>query len=128
MKKAVLLGVASLFAFGLLAVAGSESALAIPPFFKEFESMYVEKDSPLAAEVARVKKCNVCHKGTDKKMRNAYGEALDKLLDKKTDAGDAEKIKKALEEVGAMHIDAEDDESPTYADRLKEGKLPTDEE
>ena len=128
MKKAVLWGVAALLVFGLVAIAGSQSALAIPPFYKEFESMYVEPGSPLAAAVARVKKCNVCHVGTDKKKRNAYGEELNKLLDRKTDSKDVEKIRGALEEVAKLHIDPNDDASPTYGDRLKEGKLPTDEE
>ena len=55
-----------------------------------------------------------------KKDKNAYGELLDKLLDRKKDAKNPEKIRQALAAV-------ESEKSPsgeTYGDLLKEGKLP----
>lgn len=119
----------------IVAVAASclclevETARAIPPFKKEFDTLYVKKDSTAAPDVAFVAavekvKCNVCHKGKDKKLRNAYGEELAKLLDKKADAKDAAKIKDALEKVAAMPSDPANASSPKFGDLIKEGKLP----
>ncbi len=57
------------------------TALAIPAFLKEFQAKYVKPDSTdekekAFAELVNTKtKCNVCHVGTSKKMRNAYRHA-----------------------------------------------------
>jgi hypothetical protein len=112
--------------FSLVAV---QSASAVPPFKKEFDNLYLKKDSTSPADQALVVavekvKCNVCHKGKNKKLRNAYGDELAKLLDKKTDAKDPEKIKQALEKVAALPSDANNASSPTFGDLIKEGKLP----
>jgi hypothetical protein len=129
MKKfACTLGLIGFVLVAMLAL-GVDSARAIPPFKKEFDAKYVKKESndpnekALAQAVERVK-CNVCHKGKDKKMRNSYGEELAKLLDKQTDAKDPQKIQEALEKVAQMRSDANNDNSPTYGDLLKQGKLP----
>ena len=108
-----------------ISVAGTvvRDAYAIPPFKKEFDTMYVKEGTEFAKKVDEVK-CNVCHKGTNKKERNAYGEELAKLLDRKTDMANTEKIKEALKKVGEMHSKPDDETSPTYADLIKEGKLP----
>jgi hypothetical protein len=103
-------------------IVAQRPALAYKEFFDEFKTVYVMPDTPLAAAVETAK-CNVCHAGTSKKERNAYGEALDKLLDK-GDKKDAEKIRKALEEVAALPSDAEKKDSPTFGALIKEGKLP----
>ncbi|MFM8891862.1 MAG: hypothetical protein ACKOTB_09635, partial [Planctomycetia bacterium] len=68
--------------------------------------------------------CNVCHKGSSKKERNGYGEALADRLDKKEDAKNVEKIRKALEEVAALPSDPSNAGGPTFGALLKEGKLP----
>ena len=65
-------------------------------------------------------KCNICHEGKSKKDKNAYGKLLDKLLDRKKDAKNPEKIRQALAAV-------ESEKSPsgeTYGELIKEGKLP----
>ncbi|MFM9194514.1 MAG: hypothetical protein ACKOWG_01985, partial [Planctomycetia bacterium] len=74
-----------------LACGGSaRDAFAIKQFFDEFKAVYVKPDSSdpaekaLAAEVETAK-CNVCHAGSSKKERNAYGNALAERLDKKAD-------------------------------------------
>lgn len=124
----VLCGCVALSLFGL----GTQEAEAIPAFKKEFDDMYVKKDSAdpkekgFAEAVAKVK-CNVCHVGTKKKDKNAYGIELDKLLDKKADVKDAAKIQDALKKVAEMHSKPGDDSSPTYGDLIKEGKLPCEE-
>jgi hypothetical protein len=113
-----------------LACGGTaREAFAIKQFFEEFKAVYVKPESTDPAEkmlVAEVEsaKCNVCHKGSSKKERNAYGEALAERLDKKADAKDVAKIKKALEEVAALSSDPTKADAPTFGALLKEGKLP----
>jgi hypothetical protein len=113
-----------------LACGGTaREAFAIKQFFDEFKAVYVKPESTdpsekmLVAEVESAN-CNVCHKGSSKKERNAYGEALAERLDKKADAKDVAKIKKALEEVAALPSDPTKADAPTFGALLKEGKLP----
>jgi hypothetical protein len=120
MKKAVFVLLCAAFAFGLT----PNSAKAIKPFFDEFKAKYVKADGSAAdkefADLVENKvKCNVCH-GKDKKDRNAYGKALDALLDKKADAKDKVKIQKALDTVAKE----KSPEGPTFGDLIKEHKLP----
>ena len=119
------------FAFGTL-LAQIESAYAIAPFKKEFDSKYVKKEpttpeeTALAAAVKKAK-CNVCHYGKKKKDRNAYGEALSELLDRKKDMRNKAKIQEALDKVAAMKSDPDDPSAPTFGDLIKAGKLPSEE-
>jgi hypothetical protein len=108
-------------ALGIALVAGPSArpAFAIKQFFDEFKAVYVKDGSPLAAAVESAK-CNVCHKGSSKKDRNAYGEALAERLDKKEDAKNPAKIKMALEEVAKLPSPA----GATFGALLAEGKLP----
>ena len=121
-RGGVVLGAIVILAVG----AAPRPAFAIKEFFDEFKAVYVKPDSAdanekaLAAEVETAK-CNVCHAGSSKKERNAYGNALADLLDKKEDKKNAEKIRKALETVAAM---PSADGGPTFGDLLKQGKLP----
>jgi hypothetical protein len=117
----------------ILAV-GTTKSHAIPPFEKEFKDIYYKPDSTdpnekaLAAELDGLgtKMCNACHVGTSKKNRNAYGFELDKLLDKKADKDNAEKIRESLKKVAAMKSKSDDPNSPTFGDLMKQGKLPSD--
>ncbi|HHK41733.1 MAG TPA: hypothetical protein ENJ50_04870 [Planctomycetaceae bacterium] len=106
-------------------------AQAYNDFYKVFRKKYVGDESTpeqkkLAAAIKEVKKCNVCHDPrkingkASKKNRNAYGEALAKLLTKK-DKKDLEKIAKALEEVDAQKAPSGD---KTFGDFLTSGELP----
>lgn len=114
-------------------LARIESAYAVAPFKKEFEEKYVKKDpatpeeKALAAAVAKVK-CNVCHVGKKKKDRNAYGDALDALLDRKKDSKDKAKIQAALDTVAEQKSNPDDPNSPTFGELIKQGKLPCPEE
>lgn len=127
MKKVCLLILLGFVAGTLL--ARIESAHAIAPFKKEFDDKYV-KASPATPEeeafaaAAKKAKCNVCHVGTKKTERNAYGLALDEFLDKKADVKNKEKIQEALDKVAAMHSVKDDPNSPTFGDLIKQGKLP----
>ena len=106
----------------------AREAFAFKEFSEEFKAVYVKPDSAdpaekaLAAEVEAAK-CNVCHMGSSKKERNAYGKALAERLDKE-DKKNVEKIKKALEEVAALKSDPDNAGSPTFGALIKEGKLP----
>ena len=119
--------------------ANVERAGAVAFFKKGFEARYVKEEPSTDAEksiAAAVKqtKCYVCHvKGQKKKIRNIYGEALSKLLDKdnfKASRRKAEpdkamaEVQAALEKVEAMKVDPKAADSPTYGDLIKAGKLP----
>lgn len=107
-----------------LAIGGSaREAFAIKQFSDEFKAVYVKEGTPLAAEVETAK-CNVCHKGSSKKDRNAYGEALAKLLDKKEDKDNKDKIRQALETVAKESSDPSQADAPTFGDLIAAGKLP----
>jgi hypothetical protein len=110
---------------GLAVAVGSSAreAFAIKQFFDEFKTVYVKDGTPLAAAVETAK-CNVCHVGKSKKDRNAYGNALAEKLDKKEDAKNVEKIRKALEDVAALPSDSAKADSPTFGALIAEGKLP----
>lgn len=107
-------------------LGSARPAYAIKQFFDEFKAMYVKADGTDAekalATAVEGAKCNVCHKGTSKKERNAYGEALSALLDKKEDAKNVEKIKESLTKVADMASDGKS--GPTFGALIKQGKLP----
>lgn len=125
--------VVMLVAFGLVASLVTAPAAAFPQFAKEFKKIYAGEESTpveakIAASLAKVK-CNVCHdpkKGPDgkasKKNRNAYGNALSKLITKE-DKKDVEKIHKALKTVESQKPEGGDQ---SYGERLKAGLLPVD--
>ena len=132
MRRRVMLFLPALIAFGLLAVPDGPPAKADPSFKKEFDVKYVKKDSsdPMdMAFAAKVKKarCNVCHVGKNRKMRNAYGKELSKLLDRKKDRRNKEKIQMALETVAALKSNPDDENAPTFGDLFAQGDLPASE-
>lgn len=105
------------------------SANADKTFRDQFIAKYVKSDSSdpkdqAFATACEQAKCNICHAGVSKKDRNDYGKALDKLLDRKTDKGNAKKILSALDTVARMKSDPKDPNSPTFGDLIKAGKLP----
>lgn len=125
MQKMIVTVVVSALAVGGLA----EPALAIKQFSDEFMKLYdvdskAENKSDFAKAVLEAK-CYTCHQGKkSKKNRNRYGAELAKLLDKKKDAKNPEKIAEALGKVAKMHVVAKDEKSPTYGELIKAGKLP----
>jgi len=130
MRRSLLFACSASIAMVLLFGGRGEIANAIPPFKKEFDAKYVKPDSTDETEMAfaaavKEAKCNVCHVPKKKKTeRNAYGDQLSELLDKKKDAKDPEKIQEALTKVGAMKIDPGAENSPTWDDFFDDGKLP----
>jgi len=114
-----------LAAVGLVFALASSArqALAIKQFSDQFKEVYVKEGTPLAAEVETAK-CNVCHKGKNKKDRNVYGESLAKLLDKKEDKDAVEKIRAALATVAQESSDPATPDAPTFGALIEAGKLP----
>jgi len=121
-------------AFVFIAVVGlgaitTSQVFAVKEFDAEFKKMYVPPDptdpnqKAFKAAVDKAK-CNVCHVGTKKTDRNAYGQELDKLLNRKTDAKAPNKIQAALKQVEGMRSKPDDNKSPTFGERIKAGKLP----
>ena len=102
-------------------------AAAIPQFQKVFFAEYIDDHgNPEYAEMVKTKvKCFLCHQGKkDKHNRNAYGEQLAELLDKKKDKKDVDKISAALKKVVDMPSNPNDPNSKTYAERIANGRLP----
>jgi hypothetical protein len=132
MKKALWILTAAAVVGGLMI----SSAQAVPPFKKEFDAKYVDKNSTDAkvkafSEAAGKANCLICHGKDatgkpDNKVRNAYGQALDKLLDRKTDIKDVPKIQQALDTVAKEKSNPSDASSKTFGELIKDGKLPVE--
>src|SRR5439155_24316825 len=93
-------------------------------FKKDYLDKHPDKKFVETVDKADVK-CFVCHQGKKKKdNRNAFGQELAKLLDRKKDLKNDEKITASIKKVLAMHVDPKNDKSETYMDRLKASKWP----
>ena len=99
-------------------LANLPAAQAFPNFKMQFDKKYMSEGSALHKALEGKSNCNVCHVGTDKKKKNDYGAALDKLLSR-DDMQIVEKIQEALEKV-----ETEKSGGTTFGDLIKEGKLP----
>jgi hypothetical protein len=75
MKKVCLCLALAVVAFALRV----QTASALPPFNKEWVAKYNPGDANASFKEA---KCNVCHAGESKKMKNEYGKAVGKFLTK----------------------------------------------
>lgn len=98
-------------------------------FRNEFIAKYVKPDSKDPKDIAWAEacdkaRCNICHEGLLKKNRNAYGKSLAKLLSRKADTENKEKIRAALHQVAKEKVDPKDPKSPTFGDLIKAAKLP----
>ena len=120
MKKVCVCLVLAVIAIGF----SMQTASALPPFNKEWVAKYNADGKNAAFNDA---KCNVCHAGESKKMKNEYGKATGKYLTKaryneiKEDAAAAQKyIIEGLQKVEADKNAA----GQTYGDLIKAGKLP----
>jgi cytochrome c2 len=99
-------------------------AYAVKAFKDEFEAKYVKTDSAAPAAAVQQARCNICHLPKSKSLRNAYGQALGELLDREKDQDDKARIAAALEEVANKKANPSDPKSPTFGQRIKQGKLP----
>ncbi len=112
----------------LIAMSASPAS-AVKEFRDAFKSKYVKPDSTAASDVALAAavdqtSCGICHADAkNKKIRNAYGKQLAKLISKK-DKKNTDKIFKAMDKVAEMKSKPADPKSPTYGDKISSGKLP----
>jgi hypothetical protein len=126
-KRFVISSVFSLSVVALIAMSASP-ALAVKEFRDAFKSKYVKPDSTAANDVALAAavdqtSCGICHVGENKKIRNDYGKQLAKLISKK-DKKNKDKIFKAMDKVAQMKSKPADPKSPTFGDKIANGKLP----
>jgi hypothetical protein len=108
--------ISSIIAAGIFfaVIASAQPATARPEYNKEFWNLYKKE---LAGQTA---KCAVCHDGANKKVRNNYGEALEKKLGVRN-VKDSARIINALRET-----EKEPSAVPglTFGDLINMGKLP----
>ncbi|HUE13851.1 MAG TPA: hypothetical protein VMR25_06785 [Planctomycetaceae bacterium] len=111
-----------LLAAGLLLAATARRAEARPIYYGIWRTTYPAVDK--ANNVNKLVKCNVCHVGTDKKKRNAYGKAIqDALGDKKNlKKGDKADIIAAFKKAEAADSETA---GKTFGDLLKANELPS---
>ena len=100
-----------------------QSASALPPFNKEWVAKYNPGDKNAAFVEA---KCNVCHAGESKKMKNEYGKAVGKYLTKAkyNEIKDDEATAKKYILEGLQKAEAEKGAGGAYGELIKAGKLP----
>jgi hypothetical protein len=130
--------VASIVLVSLVGIA-VRSSFAVPEFEAEFKALYYRPNHNAKAKAfadaidaistempsprgTRVVACNVCHvDGQHKRERNDYGQALDKLLDRRAHSKNKQQIQAALKKVAAMKKEGT---GPTYFELIGKGKLP----
>jgi hypothetical protein len=110
-------------------------AVAVKPFLDQFKALYVKPKTTdrtmlIFNEAVEAKGCTVCHRGEPAKPTkdwNAYGTQLKKLLNAKRDAQNPKAIRAALGKVSRLKSNPDDPQSPTFGQRLQQGKLPVGE-
>lgn len=111
----------------LLVMGMARPAAAVLQFYKVYKAEYLDNhpDQEFAAEAMKpTNRCFACHQGKKRKNHNPFGEELTKLLDRKKDSKDVEKISASIKQVLAEHVDPNDPNSETYGERLAAGKWP----
>lgn len=118
----------------LMFVLAAVPAWAVPAFNEAFKKAYVKEGMPLEAKVAEVK-CNVCHMGKEKKMKNEFGNAVGKYLKKADFTGEEKKYEPKSPEADKALADGlekaaaeKSSNGKTFGELLKSGELPAKEE
>src|SRR5262245_52468806 len=118
----------------LLVLAFVHPSVARLQYYTQFKKDFLDNhsDQEYAETVNKAaNRCFVCHQGKkSRKNRNAFGQELMKLFEKsekKKDIKDKEAISAALKTVVALHVDAKDEKSETYLDRIRASKWPAGE-
>jgi hypothetical protein len=104
-------------------------------FLAQFKTVYVkpkptDRTAQIFKEAVEAKGCTICHRGQPAKPTkgyNAYGTQLTKLLNAKRDVQRPQNIRAAFKKVEKMKSNPDDPDSPTFGQRLKQGKLPVGE-
>ncbi len=114
MKKVGVTALVVVMVLGFLSIEVN----ARPNYKKAWDKKYVEgNDNEGFVTAAKEAKCNVCHQGKSKKMRNDYGAALSEMLKKEKDD---EKIMEAFTKAEAMKGKG----GETFGKMIEAGKLP----
>ncbi len=127
--------VAFVFCAMVVGVFYTRPAGAVKPFLEQFKALYVKPKTTdrtmlIFNEAVAAKGCTVCHRGEATKPIkdwNAYGMQLKKLLNAKRDAQNPKAIRAALGKVSRLKSNPDDPKSPTFGQRLQQGKLPVGE-
>lgn len=117
-SRLALVGAAML---GLMVVVGSD-AVARPKYKATVDTTYPELAKAKGTDGKLT--CAVCHPDKDKKIRNNYGAAIGKSLEKKNETDEA-KIKAALTKAEGEKSATE---GKTFGDLIKANELPGTEE
>jgi hypothetical protein len=104
------------------------------PFLEQFKAAYVkpkttDRTMVIFNEAVEKDGCGICHVsqgGKATKALNAYGTQISKVITK-ADGNNAQKIRAALTKVEKVKSKPDDPKSPTFGERLKQGKLPVGE-
>ncbi len=122
--------VALVFCVVIAAVFGARPAGAQKAFLAQFKATYVKPKTTdhtmqIFNAAVQAKGCGVCHRGkpSSKGPFNPYGAQLKKILTK-ADAQNPQAIHDALKKVAGMKSNPDDPSSQTFAQRLRDGKLP----
>lgn len=106
-----------------------QSASALPPFNKEWMAKYKEGNGNAKfVEAIDTAKCNVCHEGMSKKMKNEYGKAVGKFLTKAkyNEVKDDEAAAKKYILEGFQKAEAEKSAGgKSFGEMFKAGELPS---
>jgi hypothetical protein len=120
-------GIGRLLGMMCVWLAMATSAWAIPPFWKEWQDKYLT-GNPNAefVKAATAAKCDVCHqKGMPKKLRNEYGDAVNKFVTKNGAAGLGVHALRAYVRQGLDDAAKElSSTSETFGKRIENGQLP----
>ncbi len=104
------------------------------PFLEQFKAVYVKPNTTdrtmiIFNEAVEKDGCGICHVsqgGKATKALNAYGTQLSKVVTK-ADGNNAQKIRAGFAKVEKVKSKPNDPTSPTFGERLKQGKLPVGE-
>ena len=118
-KRVLGIALSMLLGLALVLTVTPADVEATPNIKKAFDAGYVKTSTDAAFKAAAAKaKCNICHYGKSKKMRNDFGKTISKFTNKKekdaTKLGAA--LKKAVAEKNADKV--------TFESLIKAGKLP----
>ncbi len=110
----------------IIVILISDIVYAHPAFFVQFKERYVFENTGDPGHEAWIKKvkatrCNICHEGKNRKIRNIYGKELSRLLDK-ADRKNKKKIHESFIEVESWKISKDSEE--TFGDKIMRGELP----
>jgi hypothetical protein len=109
--------VAALLAAGVVAlVLAGDSVYARKPYHDAFTATY-----PGLADAAKQAKCDVCHVGPGKALRNNYWQALQNVFGGKKNLKDATEVSAALKQIEATKAPGG---MMTFWDQIRAGKLP----